>query len=42
MAVFSRKMNKKIGLAKREEMMRKVKNWLRRANSHLIGIPERE
>lgn len=35
-------MNKKIGVANSEEMMRKVKDWPRGANSHLIGIPERE
>lgn len=38
----SRKMNKKTEIANTEEMIRKLKNFPKRANVHLIGIPERE
>lgn len=36
-----RKMNKKPEMANRKELIRKLKDWSRRANNiHLVGIPE--
>lgn len=35
-------MNKKIEMANRKETIKTSKDWSKRANIHLIGIPERE